>query len=418
MDTDFRDGPKKGKLIEPINDLTTPKLPSFDTLDGTGPEEPVEAATADVTETSQNEVPLIAAHASKDKSAFMQFKWTLSKKWTIILAVAAAFIIGGGAFAAYHYQPRGQGGVFKSKQPAYVPKVNTVASVLSGMQVDPSVNTRPVTGVMIENSEDARPQSGLDQADIVFEAIAEGGITRFLALFHDNAPDYLGPVRSARPYYVQWCMSFDCALAHAGGSPEALQNIVSWGTKDLNDSVTAFWRISSRYSPHNLYSSISKLNAYEASKGYGTASFTSLARKKDSKSKTPTATSVDFAISSADYNTHYDYDSITNTYKRSQAGAPHMVVDAAGNQVQLQPKVVVALITTYGIASDKHSQYGVVGSGEAYIFQDGTVTKGSWSKSDTAAPLSLLNEAGQPLAINAGQTWFTALAGSNLLTYK
>lgn len=213
-------------------------------------------------------------------------------------------------------------------------------------------------------------------------------------------------------------MSFDCALAHAGGSPEALQNIVSWGTKDLNDSVTAFWRISSRYSPHNLYSSIPKLNAYEASKGYGTASFTSLARKKDSKSKTPNATSVDFAISGAVFNAHYDYDSITNTYKRSQAGAPHMVVDATGNQVQLQPKVVIALITTYGIASDKHSQYGVVGSGEAYIFQDGTVTKGSWSKSDSAAALTLQDEAGQPLAINAGQTWFTALAGSNLLTYK
>jgi len=114
------------------------------------------------------------------------------------------------------------------------PAPTTVASTLSGLQVDKSVNQRPVTGVMIENSPDARPQSGLDQASVVFEAIAEGGITRFLTLFQDTQPDYLGPVRSARPYYVQWCMGFDCSLAHVGGSPEALADIPAWGTKNLD----------------------------------------------------------------------------------------------------------------------------------------------------------------------------------------
>ncbi|MCP5939883.1 DUF3048 domain-containing protein, partial [Klebsiella pneumoniae] len=87
-----------------------------------------------------------------------------------------------------------------------VPKPTTVANTLTGLQVAPDVNQRPVTGVMIENSTDARPQSGLDQAGVVFEAIAEGGITRFLALFQDTQPDYVGPVRSSRPYYVQWAL--------------------------------------------------------------------------------------------------------------------------------------------------------------------------------------------------------------------
>ena len=215
-------------------------------------------------------------------------------------------------------------------------------------------------------------------------------------------------------------MSFDCALAHAGGSPEALANIKSWSTKDLDQFANggAYWRIDSRYAPHNLYTSTAKLNELETAKGFGAASFTPLTRKKDTASKTPTAASIDLSISSYSFNPHFDYDASTNSYKRSQAGAAHMVVNAAGAEVQLQPKVVVVLITSYGVASDKHSQYGVTGSGEAYVFQDGAVTKGTWHKDDTRTSLSLTDEAGQPLGLNAGQTWFTALPEADKIAYK
>ncbi len=84
----------------------------------------------------------------------------------------------------------------------------TVASPLSGVEVDPSVASRQITSVMIENSGEARPQSGLLEADVVFEAIAEGGVTRFLALYQAGAPQAIGPIRSARPYYVDWAATF------------------------------------------------------------------------------------------------------------------------------------------------------------------------------------------------------------------
>jgi hypothetical protein len=290
---------------------------------------------------------------------------------------------------------------------------------------------------MIENSTDARPQSGIDQAGVVFEAIAEGGITRFLAIFQDTQPDYIGPVRSARPYYVQWCMGFDCALAHAGGSPEALQNIRSWGTKDLNDTAGIFWRVSSRYAPHNLYSSITKLNELESSRGYGAPTFTGFARKKDQPYKAPStatntksapkttpdsrtaASSIDIAISSSKFNSHYDYDAKTNAYHRSQAGAPHTTVNASGGQAQISPKVVVAMVMQYGIeADDLHSQYTVTGSGQAYIFQDGTVTEGTWNKADTTAPLLFKDASGKDLPLNPGQTWLTAVSAANLVSHK
>ncbi len=423
MDSDFRGG-RKPKTIEPLNDLTTPKLPDFSaiaddntTADGSIVEDDtdtVNQGTAESVVTTAEE----AAPRPKKKSSFWSLQWGLGKRPTIILAVIALLLIGGGIAGVFLTHPGNQGGTFISKKPVYTPKITTVANNLSGLQVDASVNTRPVTGVMIENSTDARPQSGLDQAGVVFEAIAEGGITRFLALFQDNTPDYIGPVRSARPYYVQWCMSFDCALAHAGGSPEALQNIVDWGTKDLNHNASAFWRVTSRYAPHNLYTSIAKLNEYEASRGYGTPNFTPLARKTDAGSKTPDAGSIDIAISSASFNSHYDYDAATNSYARSQAGAAHTAIDASGASTQLKPKVVVAMVMQYGIASDKHSQYGVTGSGEAFVFQDGTVTKGTWNKADQRGALELKNADGSPFKINAGQTWFVAVSTASKVTYR
>ncbi len=465
MISDFIGGskpdPRKPKRIEPLekepqrslnelvaeheatenllpSDATTPENsdPTNNTEPAFVPPDEVIDTHEPVSETSVGPKNEGFSNVKRRTSKFLAWRWPLSKKWTVIAAVIATILIGGGAAAAYYLtRPDIKGGVSKSAKGKYVPKDTRVPSTLSGLPVDASVNQRPVIGVMIENSEDARPQSGLNQASVVFEAIAEGGITRFLALFQDTQPDYLGPVRSARPYYVQWCMSFDCALAHAGGSPEALQNISEWGTKDLNDAPGYFTRISSRYAPHNLYSSLGKLSEYASSRGYNTPNFTGFARKKEQPYKTPAptapskapasaqdsrkaATSIDFAISSGLFNSHFDYDANANSYHRSQAGAPHTVVDANGNQTDISPKVVVAMIMSYGVASDKHSQYGVVASGQAYIFQDGTVTEATWNKSDTKAPLIFKDAAGKNVPLNPGQTWLTALAGTNLVTYQ
>ncbi len=357
---------------------------------------------------------------------FLRWHWPHSRKITAIVITVAVLLIGGGSAAAYLNQPKGQSDVHTSKRPAYTPpkpKPKVIYSSLTGLPVaDESVNQRPVTGVMIENSLDARPQSGLDQAGVVFEAIAEGGITRFLALFQDTQPDYLGPVRSARPYYVQWCMGFDCSLAHVGGSPEALQNIKQWGTKDLDQFANSgsYHRISSRYAPHNVYTSVAELNALESSKGFGASSYTGFTRKDDPKTKpAATATSIDFAISGAYYNAHFDYDAATDSYKRSEAGGPHMELHKDGSQVQITPKVVVALAMQYGLeADDHHSYYNVIGTGQAYVFQDGTVTTATWSKADSKGALTFTGADGKPLALNRGQTWITALQGLNQATYK
>ena len=297
------------------------------------------------------------------------------------------------------------------------PKSDTVASVLTGRQVPPAINELPVTGVMIENSVDARPQAGLYDAGVVFEAIAEGGITRFLALYQDTSPADIGPIRSVRPYYLTWASGFDASIAHVGGSPEALAQIKSDGMKDLDQSFNAgyYERRKTKIAPHNVFTSIAKLNELELKKNIGASIYTGFMHKKDAASKAPTAQTISFNISSVKYSTSYTYDVATNSYLRNLAGAAH--VDA-GNSKQINPKVVIAMVVPYSIHSDgKHSVYGTIGTGSATVFQDGVATTGTWTKSSKNSNITFTDSAGKPLALNAGQAWITAIGAAGKVSY-
>ena len=292
-------------------------------------------------------------------------------------------------------------------------KVLTVASPLSGVQVEPELAKRPVTAIMIENSPDARPQSGIADAGVIFEAIAEGGITRFITLYQETQPQHIGPVRSLRPYYIDWAAAFDASIVHIGGSPDALAQIRSGG-KDLDQFFNAgsFWREGSRPAPHNVYTSFEKLDALNKAKGYDSSTFTPWPRKVDQKLATPMAKTIDLAISSANFNVHYDYDPSYNFYRRSEGGGAHLATSSAGDKtgVQIAPKVVVALVVPYRIVdSSGHSGYGVNGSGTVYIFQDGFVVQGTWSKVDRGSQLTFKDTAGEPIKFNAGQTWVSVV---------
>ena len=139
--------------------------------------------------------------AASSKSHWYSLHWPFRKKeWIIIIFV---LLLGGlGAFLLLY--GKGNDGNIKTakiKVSVYV-KPKTVASRLSGVQVSPALAALPVTAVMIENSDAARPQSGLSDAGVVYEAIAEGGVTRFMALYEENQPSSIGPIRSARPFYI------------------------------------------------------------------------------------------------------------------------------------------------------------------------------------------------------------------------
>ncbi len=301
------------------------------------------------------------------------------------------------------------------------PPAKKFYSPLTGVEVvDEAATRRQVTAVMIENSPDARPQSGLKDAGIVYEAIAEGGITRFVAIYQENRPGLVGPVRSVRPYYVEWAAAYDPAVAHIGGSARALNMIRSgeYGV-DIDQFFNApyYWRASDRAAPHNVYTNFDKLDELTASKTKTTSTFTPIPRKDDPKKKpVPTATHITLPISSQWYEVVYDYDAATNSYKRSVGGEAHLDREAG----QIQPKVVVALQVQMSLEFEDGYREQVVtsGSGKAWIFQDGIVTEATWSKTDPKGQLVLTGSDGKSIHLNRGQTWITALPNDRAAAWQ
>jgi hypothetical protein len=343
------------------------------------------------------------------------------KRLLIIIVLILALLLAAAATYWFVFKPKKQ--VEQTTPVAaqtVTKKTETVkpTSPLTGVALtDASLASRPVTGVMIENSPDARPQSGLTEAGVVYEAIAEGGITRFLAVFQDTKPNYIGPIRSARPYYLDFIAPYDAGYGHVGGSPEALSDIKTLGIKDLDQfyNGNAYVRVSERYAPHNVYTGFDKLDKLNSSKGYTSSKFTAFKRKIDVP-QTPTASSIDFSISSPLYSPHFVYDAATNSYKRFQNGEAH--VDAKTKQ-QIAPKVVIALVVDKSYDPDGyHTDYKTVGSGKMYVFQDGVVSEGTWSKSDRKSQFEFTDKNGLPMKLNAGQTWISLVANQSDVTYK
>lgn len=283
-------------------------------------------------------------------------------------------------------------------------------SPLTGAQVPDQASTQQATtGIMIENSPDARPQSGIKTAGIVYEAIAEGGITRFLAVYQESKPQLIGPVRSVRLYYVDWIAPYQASVAHIGGSKFALEEVRNGKYRDIDQFFNAgsYWRAADRYAPHNVYTSFEKLDALNLKKGYTTSVFTAWPRADGKASETPTATNIDVKISGPAYNSHYDYDGATNTYKRSQGGAAHNDREDG----QITPSVVIVMDTVMSkVFEDGYrEQIATTGSGRARIFQNGTVTEGTWSKADRGSQIKFSSADGKEISFARGQTWITAV---------
>jgi len=352
----------------------------------------------------------ISKNPFKKLSAWLQ---SLSLKQKLLyggIGAIVILVIGGSVYGMLKPAPA----VIEAELPEKTytkPKPTTEPSKLTGIEIPIKTNKRPVTSIQIENSPDARPQSGLIDAGVVFEAIAEGGITRFNASFLEAKPNYIGPIRSARPYYVDMAAAFDPVFVHAGGSEAGLRRISQLGLQDLDHGANAdaFRRVSDRYAPHNLYSSTDALDAVIKSRKYKQGDVKGFLRKDEEKNKAVKAGNISMQISGYLYDVSYKYDAKSNTYKRTMGGQPHTDLKSGK---QLAPKVVIAMITDYSI-NGIYSVYRTSGTGEVTIFQDGQITKGTWTKKNATSQLVFRNAKKKVIAINKGQTWITLLGASN-----
>jgi hypothetical protein len=283
--------------------------------------------------------------------------------------------------------------------------------------------------VMIDNHPDAYPQTGLNHALVVFEALAEFGITRFMAVYAPGiGPDApaIGPVRSARLYYVQWAMGFGALYAHAGGSPQGLALAQSTDKIVNLDALhrsggAYFGRSKKRFAPHNLLTSSADLAAAAAKLKVADLNQPDggfLFKADAPEAERPAAQSLSYFFIYKQDSAGWTYDAATNSYLRLRRGKPAR--DAASGAQLRAHNVVVMEVKERKIAGDKKGriEQNVVGSGAAKLFQDGTSYDITWQKSSAAAPLRFYSADGAEMQFNAGQIWIVALPAIENLAVK
>ncbi len=280
-------------------------------------------------------------------------------------------------------------------------------SKLTGLEVKEDVSKRPILAVMIENSEEARPQSGLDSAGIVFEALTEGGITRYLLLFQEDGPETVGPVRSIRPHFLDWLMGFDASVAHAGGSAEALELVDSRHARSLSEFTNSdsYFRDNSREAPHNLFAHDKDLRALQKKTGHKESRFDVIPHNDESPAQEPTNTQISIDYSSPEFRVEFRYDKTTNSYLRFLAGQPH--IDKASNK-QISIKNLIIIRTTGQEAT---------GNGEALIFKNGTLTKGTWRLADYNSRIKFFDQNDKEISLDRGDKWISAVPTDRTVTY-
>jgi len=309
---------------------------------------------------------------------------------------------------------------------------------------------RPL-GIMIENHQEARPQSGLSSADVIYEIVAEGGITRFLTIFYCNGAEQVGPIRSARTYFLDFISEYGTnpLYVHVGGAntdgpADALSQIEDYGWGELNDinqfsvGFPTFWRDYDRLghtvaTEHTMYSTTEKLLQFAATSRKlkienedgvpWTKNFVEYSFKDDaSVSERPTNQSIhlEFWEGHSDYAIDWIYDSTTNMYKRNNGGAAH--IDKNNNQ-QLTAKNIVVLSMIESSANDGyennlHLLYKTKGTGKATVFMDGKKIIGTWRKDSRTARTLLFDSAGASIKFDRGTIWFEILPTDGIMTVK
>jgi hypothetical protein len=305
-----------------------------------------------------------------------------------------------------------------------IPTPSLVAAPLTGRLVTEARAEQHVIAVMIDDLSPARPQSGLATASVVWQAPAEGGIPRYMALFQETRPGNVGPVRSARYYFVAWAAEWKSVYAHVGGSPQALAALQKYGTglwvynADQFRWGGSFWRTDTRYAPHNMYTDGRHLRSLAA---------------RINADDGPVKPAWRFAVDALPderpkggrittrylYNTiRYDYDQETNTYLRtvSVEGQEH---DADTGQ-RIAPKNVVIMVVHFAALGDHKGRLeaDVIGSGTAWIATNGRTIMGTWKKTSNTSPTRFYDSAGHAVTLTVGQTFIQVIASALDVTIK
>ena len=301
------------------------------------------------------------------------------------------------------------------------PKPTLYQAPLDGVMTDIDSSKRHPLAIMVENHTDARPQAGINKASIVYEAIAEGGITRYMALYGTQESDQVGPVRSARTYYIDWLRGYNAYYAHVGGNIDALDKIQADKVLDLDQFAfpAPYWRDTSLRvaSEHTMFVSTSKLRAIAAEKNYTTANNFTVYKFKDDPSADstegkalPEAQKISIDFGNANYNVVFDFDKKTDSYNRSVGGKADL--DRLTSE-QITAKIIVVMTVKRQATVTRINEQGwnmdTAGEGAAKIYIDGKEISGKWKKNSATDREIFYDETGKEITFNRGKLWICVI---------
>lgn len=292
--------------------------------------------------------------------------------------------------------------------------------VLDGVCVATESEVNPkLAAIMIENHHEARPQAGLSEASIVYEAPVEGNIPRFLAIFPittSTNSEAIGPVRSAREYYLDWVREYGTPYyLHVGGSPEALNHIKTYDINDVNEFYFGdiyFWRSPERAAPHNTYTSSIMLStlAEKRTEQYTNDTFAGWAFAPQLACTDDTCiTDVEINFGGYGYDVRWTYDREKNHYLRSHGTDPHR--DVNHNQRIIADTIIIQHVTTKVYDDYGRLTMTDIGSGMVQVIQAGKELRGTWKKDSGAARTVWLDEDGHEITLNPGKIWIEVVNG-------
>jgi hypothetical protein len=239
---------------------------------------------------------------------------------------------------------------------------------------------------------------------VIYEALAEGGITRFLALYLTDDAPMVGPVRSGRHYFVSWAREYEAALVQVGSSPQGFSALYQLGMPSVDEGRRAagFWRSRTRLAPHNAYASTevirASLDPAETTAGWGGLRF------KQPEARYSGEPAETFTIEYGwNYRVAYRYDEADNSYLRSVLGLPHR--DAQTGEQLRASSVVVLEMPAWVMDSVGRLDMSLVGEGRASYFLDGVRLSGSWRRASEWAPTEFVDEDGDSIAFTPGTVW-------------
>jgi len=319
-----------------------------------------------------------------------------------------------------------------SPSPTPVP---TEASPVNGVLIPNDefarLQQRAPLAVMIENDPEARPQAGFNRADLVYEAVSEGGITRFMAVFWRNDAERVQFIRSARIYYIHWAAELGAVYVHWGqvedpGVVDVWPVLSRLNMRTLNGlflGQEVGYRDPNRYAPHNVYTNTGLLWNSAQARGFAGPPALEPWRFKEDNPQRPAdpanraATTVDISFGSpgSNFAVRWDYDAASNGYLRSMGGLPH--TDAVTGERLTARNVAVQFATLRPSGVKSYNVIDTVGSGTAVVFQDGVAIEGTWRKDSEAGRTRFYDAAGNEIAFNRGPTWIEVVPADSTIAY-